>query len=127
ILSQPVPAFNRGKYPVTTTEGKRYKASYSGQVKTGMYSKPTLGLFGEEGKEIVISGPHVKNLEMNYPEIIDAIMHTRTAQYAIGRYPDYTTSVSIPNVKKEVIKEVMPEAFMAEIYSIMKSLQDNGV
>lgn len=89
ILAQPIPAFAQGKYPITTTEGKKYTASYSGPVQTGMYSRPTLGLFGEEGKELVISAPHVKHLEMNYPEIINAILHTRMPAFARGKY-DYS-------------------------------------
>lgn len=86
ILATPIPAFAKGKYPVTTTEGKQYQANYSGPVKTGYFSKPTIGLFGEEGKEIVISAPHVRQLEMNYPEVIDAIMHSRMPAFAQGKY-----------------------------------------
>jgi len=126
ILSQPVPAFNRGKYPVTTTEGKRYNASYSGAVKTGVYSKPTLGLFGEEGKEIVISGPHVKNLEMNYPEIIEAIMYTRTPAFAAGKYNVQASSAAAP-VQREIVREAMPTQLLMEMYGVLKSLQDEGV
>jgi hypothetical protein len=96
ILATPIPAFSRGKYPVTTTEGKRYNATYSGPVKTGMYSKPTVGLFAEDGKELIISSPHVKHLEMNYPEIIDAILYSRMPAFAGGKYnyQESTTSVS---------------------------------
>lgn len=86
ILATPIPAYSRGKYPVTTTEGKRYNATYSGPVKTGMYSKPTVGLFAEDGKELIISSPHVKHLEMNYPEIIDAILYSRMPAFARGKY-----------------------------------------
>lgn len=126
ILAQPVPAFNKGKYPVTTTEGRQYNASYSGPVKTGVYNKPTLGLFAEEGKEIVISGPHVKHLEMNYPEIIQAIMYTRTQGYAAGKYSTASSSAGVP-VQREIIRETMPTELMMEMRSLMKSLQDDGV
>jgi TP901 family phage tail tape measure protein len=96
ILATPIPAFSRGKYPVTTTEGKRYNATYSGPVKTGMYTKPTVGLFAEDGRELIISSPHVKHLEMNYPEIIDAILYSRMPAFAGGRYnyKESPTSVS---------------------------------
>lgn len=91
ILATPVPVFAKGKYNVLGTDGNRYNATMSGPVKTGFYSKPTLGLFGEKGKELVLSGPHTRNLEMNYPEIIDAIMATRVPTYSAGRYPEVKT------------------------------------
>lgn len=104
ILAQPVPAFAEGKYPVTTTEGKKFNASYSGPVRTGMFSKPTLGLFGEEGKELVISAPHVKHLEMNYPEIIEAILHTRMPAYSRGRYEGAAEKYVVPERRIDRIK-----------------------
>lgn len=88
ILATPIPAFAKGRYPVTTTEGKRYTASFSGPVKTGRYRKPTVGLFAEEGEELIISAPHLRHLDMNYPEIIDAILYSRMPSFSRGKY-DY--------------------------------------
>lgn len=92
ILATPVPVFAKGKYNVQGTDGQAYNANYSGPVKTGFYSQPTLGIFGEKGKELVISGPHTQYLEMNHPEIIRAIMDTRVPTMASGRYTNSTAS-----------------------------------
>lgn len=77
-----------GLYPVIGEQtGQSYNASYTGSVKTGLYSKPTLGLFGEKGPEIVIDGPTTRNLQMNYPGVVSAIYAARMPQYAKGNYP----------------------------------------
>jgi hypothetical protein len=57
-------------------------------VKTGYYSKPTLGLFSEREPEIVIDGPTTRNIKANFPEILGAINAARVNQYAGGMYPD---------------------------------------
>lgn len=126
ILGKPVPEFKDGLYPVTTTSGKKYNASYSGPVKTGFFSKPTLGLFGEAGEELVISGPHLSYMRMNYPEIIDAIMYTRTPQYAAGKYPVQYEKPSAPTIK-EVEKESIPIGLMTEMYTLLLSLKNDGM
>lgn len=108
ILAQPVPAFKEGKYDVTTTEGKKYNANYSGPVKTGIYSKPTLGLFSEEGTELIISAPHLKHMQMNYPEIIEAIMYTRMPAYARGKYASESASSNISGGTSGKISVSMP-------------------
>jgi hypothetical protein len=59
-----------------------------GNVKTGYYSKPTLGLFSEREPEIVIDGPTTRNIKANFPEILGAINAARVNQYAGGMYPD---------------------------------------
>jgi len=81
--------FSRGKYPVKgATDGRIYQASLLGNVKTGYYSKPTLGLFSEREPEIVIDGPTTRNIKANFPEILSAINSARVNQFAGGKYPD---------------------------------------
>jgi len=78
-----------GKYDVLgENSGKTYSATYAGNVKTGLYTEPTLGLFAEEGNEIVIDGPTTSNIMMNAPEILDAINYMRVPQYATGKNVD---------------------------------------
>jgi TP901 family phage tail tape measure protein len=84
--------FAEGRYPVTgAQDGHTYQAGYQNGARTGFYNRPTLigglGLVGERGREIVISNPHVRHLQMNYPEVIRTIMATRVPQYAGGNYP----------------------------------------
>lgn len=81
-----------GRYPITgAQDGRTYMAGIQKTPKTGLYTKPTflggLGLVAERGDEIVISNPHVRHLQMNYPEVIRTIMATRVPQFAQGRYP----------------------------------------
>jgi TP901 family phage tail tape measure protein len=81
--------FAKGKYPVKgASDGRIYQASLLGNVKTGYYSKPTLGLFSEREPEIVIDGPTTRNIKANFPEILGAIDGARVNQYAGGKYPD---------------------------------------
>jgi len=83
-----VPQSAKGKYPVRgQDDGQLYNASFSGPVQTGYYSQPTLGLFSEKGPEIVVDAPTVRNIQMNQPEIIDAIYAMRVPQHAAGMYP----------------------------------------
>jgi len=97
--------FAKGSYPVVgADDGRTYQAEYVGRPKTGVYKKPSLGLFAEN-PEMVIDYPTLKNIQMNSPALIDAIMAHRTPsaygispkggespahkmpQYAEGNYP----------------------------------------
>lgn len=144
ILAQPVPAFSDGKYNVTTTEGKKYNANYSGPVKTGIYSKPTLGLFSEEGTELIISAPHLKHMQMNYPEIIEAIMYTRMPAYSRGKYASEGAtsklgsgtsgqiSVSMPSgghdLSPEIIEQLkLSNMLLTRLYEKMEESAENPV
>lgn len=90
-----VPQYYKGKYEVIgEDDGKLYSADYVGRPKTGIYSKPTLGLFSEREPELIINGRHLKNIQMNYPEIIRAIEFTRVPQYASGQYPGHAAGMT---------------------------------
>ncbi|MCX6223787.1 MAG: phage tail tape measure protein [Bacteroidia bacterium] len=81
--------FEKGKYPVMGANDKQiYQASVLGKVRTGIYNKPTLGLFSEKEPEIVIDGPTTRNIRANFPEILSAIQSARVNQYSHGLYPD---------------------------------------
>jgi TP901 family phage tail tape measure protein len=91
IAAQQVPEYGKGLYTVTGMSGKVYNdVSYTGPAVTGIYTRPAL--ISESGKELIIDAPTTKNLQMNYPEIIAAIMAARVPQYASGRY----SSVAVP-------------------------------
>lgn len=84
--------FEKGKYPVLgASDGRTYQANLLGNVKTGYYSQPTLGLFSEREPEIVIDGPTTRNIKANFPEILGAIQSARVNQYAGGLYPELGT------------------------------------
>ncbi|SHI95480.1 Phage-related minor tail protein [Tangfeifania diversioriginum] len=81
-----------GRYPVTGSDGKTYSVSYSGRPQTGFYDGPQLGIFNEVSgqPELVVDGKTTRELRMNYPQIVDAILRVRDGRpvtYAEGKYP----------------------------------------
>jgi len=81
--------FAAGKYPVVgKDDGRTYQAAFMGGIRTGYYSKATLGLFAEREPEIVIDGPTTRNIKANFPQILSAIQAARVPQYAGGVYPE---------------------------------------
>jgi TP901 family phage tail tape measure protein len=72
-----VKQFSAGTYPVVGEDDRKtYKAEYVGPVRTGLYRKPSLGLFAEK-PEMVIDYPTLRNIQMNNPRIIEAILAYR--------------------------------------------------
>lgn len=83
--------FASGKYDVIGASDRRtYSAGFTPYAQTGIYGSPTLigglGLVGERGGEMVIDNPTLRNIQINYPAIIDAIQAARVPQYAVGNY-----------------------------------------
>lgn len=112
--------FAEGRYPVTgASNGRTYQAGYQSKATTGLYTRPTLlgnlGLVGEKGNEIVISNPHVRHLQMNYPEVISTIYRTavRVPQFAQGNYPAAGSGAAAPagqqknNGKEDLMIELL--------------------
>lgn len=92
---QKVKALAKGKYPVEADDGRTYNATWTGKPHTGMYDGPQLGIFNEvPGQpEMVVDGITTKNLQVNYPEIVEAIYNVRdgkTPKFAEGKYPQQT-------------------------------------
>jgi len=99
--------YARGKYPVLDPDGGRnYQSAFVGPVKTGLYNKPSLGIFSEEEPEIVIDGPTTRNILANFPEILSAIQNARVGQYASGLYPDGMMPQSDPALQSLMIATI---------------------
>lgn len=108
ILSTPVPQYYGGYYDVIgQKDGKKYNAAVSSSADTGLINSPTI-LVGEK-PEIIIDPYTTRNLQMNYPEVIQAIMAARVPQYASGYYPG--------SMKETVTERPLPKEF----YLIMSS------
>lgn len=111
--------YAKGKYPVVgSDDGKRYDADYVGNnIQTGVYEKPTLGLFSEKEPEMVIDGNTTRKLIFNYPQIYRSIIDVSRGgvpQYATGRYPsnipDYnTTSTDMVSQYDPEVKQLLRE------------------
>jgi TP901 family phage tail tape measure protein len=87
ILGAEVPQAEKGRYNVTGRDDhKSYKnVPWAGAATTGLYSTPTL--ISEAGPEYVIDAKTTRNLQLNYPGVIDAINFARVPQFAAGNYP----------------------------------------
>lgn len=95
IAAQKVPQYFSGRYDVIgEDDGKKYNVPHAGLAQTGIYGRTIL--VAERGPEIVIDAPTTKNIRMNYPEIMDAIMAARVPQFASGRYPQQPVAAQPP-------------------------------
>ncbi len=93
--------FAEGRYPVVgKDDGKLYKANFTDRLTTGIYDRPTLGLFSEKQPELVVDGVTTRKLVMDYPNIYRNILDVsagRVPRFETGRYPapvDYTTTTT---------------------------------
>lgn len=116
IASQPLPQYAAGKYDVIgAQDGKKYRAGMMDSPRTGLVNEPTI-LVGEK-PEIIIDPPTTRNLQINYPEVIDAINWARTPQYFSGKYPQWSSS----STRQEVVTErELPKQF----YDMMDRLNN---
>ncbi len=90
ILAQDVPEFGKGRYSVTGQSGRRYNADYAGPAVTGLYTSPAI--VAEQGSEMIIDHPTTRNLQLNFPGVLEAINAARVPQFASGRYPTVSTT-----------------------------------
>ena len=110
--------YAQGKYPVIgENDGHTYQADYTGDnLKTGIYQKPTLGLFSEKEPEMVVDGTTTRKLVFDYPQIYQSIMaisQGRTPQFSNGNYPvtpdkksdEYIVSATSDPDFKQLLKE----------------------
>jgi hypothetical protein len=81
----PMPQRYAGKYPVLGADDRMtYWAEWAGNARTGIYGSPAL--IAERGPEMVIDYPTLRNMKMNAPGLIQAIMAMRVQQYGNGKY-----------------------------------------
>ena len=87
ILATPVPQAATGRYNVTgSVDGRKYNNVPYLESFTGIPGHPML--VNETGNEIVIDPYTTRNLQMNYPHIIEGINQARVPQRSSGLYPD---------------------------------------
>ena len=116
--------FASGKYDVIgASDGRTYQAEYMPRSRTGIYSRPTLvgglGLVGERAPELVVDGPTLSNIQMNAPEIIQAIHAMRVPQHAVGNYPEVGQSSS------KSFKTVQPDDSLTGLLREISAKLDN--
>ena len=108
-----------GRYPVMgDKDGVTYNADYIGHPRTGVYDKPSLGLFSEKEPELVVDGATTRRLIFNYPELYNSILRIaagRAPQYEDGRY---VAPSQMPTTDGKVITQVDSQA--AELKVLLK-------
>ena len=138
ILKTPLPAkgYEQGLYPedvVREQDGRKFKAGYGGRTRSGMVTKPTYFLAGENYKpEMVIDNkayrdlsPYTRNLLINELRGIKGFEN--------GYYNPQSMRIEVPATPTPAVSNI-PNDFLvsliAENTEVMKELRDlkeNGV
>lgn len=124
VWAAPMPQAFTGKNLNVTgaTDGRLYKnVPYVSNATTGIYQHPTL--IGDHGSEIVIDHMRSRNIQMNYPEILEAIR--AVPQHYSGRVPDAQSS-STASAAAAVFSSEMIGA-IKEFSQAVNTLKTEGV
>ncbi len=112
-----------GRYDVVGEDDRRtYRnVPYIGTSRSGLVTTPTL--VGERGDELIISNPHLRNIQLRAPHLISQMMSYRIPQRAEGKYDqiDRTT----PSQNDELIKA--NTAATLQLIALLKTMQTNGI
>jgi hypothetical protein len=86
IASQEVPQFAKGRYDVIGADDNQLyrQVPFTGKAMTGIYHSPAL--VAEKGDELIIDNPTLRNIRVNFPEVLQAIQLARVPQHAAGSY-----------------------------------------
>lgn len=100
--------FAGGRYPVRTQDGI-YNVAFGGSPSTQVVSTPTHFVAGEQMPEMIVDGPTFKYVRANYPDAINAIMHSRAKVrgFADGYYGESSTAMQSSEHLTEMIKSMM--------------------
>ena len=104
-----------GKYDVIgADDGRTYRnVPFKGSMKTGVYSTPTL--VAERGPELVVDAGTLRNLQVNFPDVLPKVRAAMVPQHATGNIstnPATASAASDPELK----------ALIAQHNSIIASL-----
>jgi TP901 family phage tail tape measure protein len=124
-----VAEFANGRYPVQGESGNMYNANYASRPQTGIYTGPQLGIFNEvPGQpEMVIDGLTTKKINVNHPEIMQAIYNVRDGripQFADGKYPDSSIQSLSPSVNQSFSSNPEMKALIKQNTTAMESLKN---
>jgi hypothetical protein len=121
----------KGRWDVMGEEdGRVYRnVPYQGVARTGIISSPTL--VAEQGDEVIIDNPTLRNLRMNAPYVLDIIKQNRVSQRAAGNYQ----ALKNENVNSQTSKEdneynsliAANTTVMNKTVELLTYLKDNGV
>ena len=116
------PSINSGQVPVIgADDGQRYWADWTGDAKTGIYTKPSL--IAEKGPELVVDYPTLRNIKMNAPGLIETIYSMRVPQYAKGAWGKEQGAWSMGQVSSSNPSSTQPQ-FSDESLSRWEAIAD---
>ena len=102
ILATPIPQAATGRYNVIgNQDGKAYNNVPYQNSFNGIPGRPML--VNETGNEIVIDPYTTRNLQMNYPDIIEGINQARVPQRAGGSYPYATSQRTVGGISSQSV------------------------
>jgi len=130
IMSQPLPSMQGfedglyGDYIKREQDGKVFKAGFGGNTKSGIVSKPTYYMAGENGPEMIIDNKAFRQMDPNLRESL--VREIRTIKgYESGYYPNYiqdnNTNSPNPNSNDALIP------LLLRLNEILNKLESNGV
>jgi tubulin-specific chaperone A len=135
IAKQPLPArgYEQGLYPeevVREQDGRKFKAGYGGRTRSGMVTKPTYFLAGENYKpEMVIDNkayrdlsPYTRNLLINELRGIKGFEN--------GYYNPQSMRIEVPATPTQNTQDNSNDlvvALLSENLSLMKDIKENGM
>ncbi|MQP63336.1 phage tail tape measure protein [Flavobacterium sp. LMO6] len=135
ILKTPLPAkgYEQGLYPedvVREQDGRKFKAGFGGRTKSGMVTKPTYFLAGENYKpEMVIDNkayrdlsPYTRNLLINELRGIKGFEN--------GYYNPQAMRIEVPATTTQNTQDNSNDlvvALLSENLSLMKDIKENGM
>jgi len=108
-------------------DGRIYRnVPYRGIARTGIVNSPTL--VGEQGSELIVDNPTLRNIRMNAPYVLDVIRQNRVAQRALGNYSsiDNGSSASGNSASGSADNTVLLVA-LDRMIAFLEYLIDNGV
>jgi TP901 family phage tail tape measure protein len=135
VMKTPLPAkgFEQGLYPedvVREQDGRKFKAGFGGRTKSGMVTKPTYFLAGENYKpEMVIDNkayrdlsPYTRNLLINELRGIKGFEN--------GYYNPQAMRIEVPATPIQNTQDNSNDlvvALLSENLSLMKDIKENGM
>lgn len=91
---------------IAAGDGKKYNAQYQGRVNdVTLTRRPSIYLAGEKGQELIVDADRTRNIQMNFPEIIDAIRNV--PQYQSGNVERFSQTTTVQPMYDNKINDTL--------------------
>jgi TP901 family phage tail tape measure protein len=115
---------------VGADDGRVYRnVPYQGIARTGMITSPTL--VGEQGTELIVDNPTLRNLQMNAPHVLETIRNHRVKQRASGNYSaiegENNSSATNSTIADNSVLIANNTAIMNQVAALLNYLATNRI